>query len=154
MFPRVVSLLLAPTLLVQAMAFCPFQCDTCFHEPEEHDQRPHFHLCAVGLWRHADKDLHAAQHGKPNSRNVPTLGRQSSSRDHDDDAIYVSALLVAGRRSSASHSASGSHSVSVPADTLVGGPLAPGRAPVLAHLKPSFLCRICSISSRTLPLLI
>jgi hypothetical protein len=154
MFHRVMSLLLVPTLHLQGMDFCHSHGGTCVHEPARCEQRPHFHLCMVGLYHHAHKDHHADQVGKPKGHKDHAVGQPAPTPDHDDDAIYVPSLVLLGSRSWYPHVASGEHSAPIPMDGMVGRPLGTALLPSLALRQPSLPCRHSPIYLRTLPLLI
>jgi hypothetical protein len=155
MFHRVVSLLLVPTLFLQGMGVCHSQGGTCLHEPAGHEEAPHFHLCIVGLYHHAHEDHHADQDGKPKGHNEHALAQQVPTLNHDDDAVYVSALVMLGRRSGYSQVASGDYSaLLVTIDAMVGSPPMMALSRLLAHPLPSLLCHHCPIYLRTLALFI
>jgi hypothetical protein len=154
MLHRIVSLLLVPTIFLQGIGYCHSQAATCLHEPAGHEQRPHFHLCMVGLYHHAHQDHHADQDGKPNGQNEQALGQQAPAESHDDDAVYVSELVMLGWRSSHSQVASGDYSTLVPMDAMASNPLTTALLRLLTHPPPSLLCRHCPIYLRTLALLI
>src|SRR5260370_26907882 len=152
MFPRVVSVLLVPTLFLQGMAEGHSLGPTSLHEPAGHEQRPHFHLSMVGLYHHAPKYHHAGQDGKPNGRQEQTLAQQAPTQDHDDDAVSLSARLMLGGRSLHSQVASGDCSALVPMDATTGSPVTTAHSPLLAHPPPSFLCHQFPLYLRTLAL--
>jgi hypothetical protein len=108
----------------------------------------------VGLYHHGHEDHHAYQTGKPNGHKERALGQQAPTEDHDDDAVYVSGLVMLGWRSWYSQVASQNASPLALMNALAGSPFTAALSLWPAHPPSSFVCYHCPIYLRTLALLI
>jgi hypothetical protein len=92
MLGKFLHLILLPTLLLQGMCFGHSHCTASVDDPLSDEQRPHFHLRAVNLFRHEC----VKQPAEDGCKTDGALGQHIPDRNHDDDAIYVSAHLAMG----------------------------------------------------------
>lgn len=114
MFPRVVVLLLIPTLLLQGSSFAHSHAGTGKNQSSEHARVPHFHVPGAGTHSHhhddgghhhgPNGDHHPPDDGDdaPEAASTPTPENESPCDDHDSDAVFITAVdAVAAERSQA-----------------------------------------------------
>jgi hypothetical protein len=95
MLRRCLTLLLAVAIYLHGMAFSYSQCHLVADEHSSESQ-PHFHLSALGIptciHSQSNRDRQPETHPEGDRR---SLERNDPDEDHDGDAVYVSAYVLA-----------------------------------------------------------
>lgn len=151
MFQRVVSFLLMPALIFQAVCSVHAREGSCPHGPCGHDPAPHFHLCMVLSHEHHDDCDHDADR---DDSGHDALACTHRAHCQENDAIYVQGNLVTGLRRTVIPGVVAGCPLLASMGGLSGVSIPPALLPSLTHPPPILPGQPCPLYLRTLTLLI